>query len=94
MVRDTVGSDATPPNSSGSARSNAISARQSPPNASDTARSISTFAGSCLANGDRHADNPADSSRPSPDTRTVSVSSTPPADDTTPLPAVSTRTDG
>jgi len=34
------------------------------------------------------------STRPSPDTRTVSVSSTPPADDTTPLPAPSTRTDG
>jgi len=52
--RDTVGSEATEPNSSGAPRSSATSARQSPPRASVTARSTSTFAGSCRANGFRH----------------------------------------
>lgn len=36
ISRDTVGSDATRPNTAGSARSTATSARQSPPRASDT----------------------------------------------------------
>ena len=45
IVRDTVGSEATGPNSAGSARSSAISARQSPPSASVTAKSSTILAG-------------------------------------------------
>ena len=49
IVRDTVGSEATGPNTPGSDRSSAMSARQSPPSASVTARSSTTLAGSCTA---------------------------------------------
>jgi len=51
IVRDTVGSEATGPNTPGSARSAATSARQSPPTARVTARSHTTLVGSCLAVG-------------------------------------------
>jgi hypothetical protein len=54
----------------------------------------STFAGSCVAVGARHDVSASDNPVSSPDTRTVSVSSSLPADDTTPRPAVSTTTDG
>jgi hypothetical protein len=46
IVRDTVGSEATSPNTVGSARSSAMSAKQSPPSASDIARSQITLPGS------------------------------------------------
>ena len=82
-VRDTVGSEATRPNTPGSARSTAISARQSPPTASVSARSSRTFAGSCTAYRGRHG--PARPTTPGRDrpSRAVSVSSTAPACDTT-----------
>jgi hypothetical protein len=94
IVRDTVGSEATSPNTAGSPRSTATSARQSPPNARATARSHTTLAGSCRANGLRHGANARDNSAPSLLARTASASSTPPARDTTPEPAASTRTQG
>ena len=47
--RDTTGSEATGPNSSGCARSIATSARQSPPSARATARSVMIFPGLCTA---------------------------------------------
>ncbi len=56
-----------------------MSARQSPPNANDTTRSSTTLAGSWTAVGFRHRFNADDSSDPSPLSRMVSVSSTPPA---------------
>ena len=43
--RDTTGSEATGPNSSGCARSTATSARQSPPSANATTRSVTIFPG-------------------------------------------------
>lgn len=46
MVRESVGSEATGPNTAGSARTAARSEQVSPPNASVNARSISTLAGS------------------------------------------------
>ena len=94
IVRDTVGSEATSPNTPGSARSNAISARQSPPSPSATARSSSTFAGSCTAVGRRQRASPADSAQSRPDARIVAVSSAPPACETTPRPAPLTRMGG
>ena len=48
------------------------------PRSSMTARSNTTFPGSCTANGFRQYDSPATSTRPSPDTRTVSDNNTPP----------------
>jgi hypothetical protein len=85
----TVGSEATDPNRAGSARSNAMSARQSPPTASASAKSSSTFAGSCTASRSRHGSNPLDSARSSPTLAMVSVSSLVPAWDTTVVAAVS-----
>ena len=52
--RETTGSEATGPNSSGCARSIATSARQSPPSASATARSVTIFPGLCTARAGRH----------------------------------------
>ena len=86
IVRDTVGSDATSPNTAGSARSSATSARQSPPRASVTARSVTTLPGSWIAIGLRHRASAVDNARSSPAARTVSTSATPPACDTTPTP--------
>jgi hypothetical protein len=94
LVRETVGSEATNPNTAGSARTTAMSARQSPPSPRATARSSSTFAGSWMANGLRHGASGADSAASRPDARIVAVSSAPPAHETTPLPAPSTRTRG
>ena len=94
IVRETVGSEATSPNTPGSARSNPMSAGQSPPNPSVIARSVTTLAGSWIARGLRQGANPAASNRSSPEILTASVNSDPPACDTTPLPAPSTRTRG
>ena len=90
MVRDTVGSEATNPYTPGSPRSTATSARQSPPRPRVTARSQSTLAGSCTANGRRQPASAWDKARSNPTTRMVSVSSSPPACDTTTDPATST----
>ena len=49
--RETIGSEATGPNSSGCERSIATSARQSPPSASATVRSVRIFPGPCTAQG-------------------------------------------
>jgi hypothetical protein len=94
IVRDTVGSEATRPNTDGSARSSATSARQSPPSASVTARSVITFAGSCRAVGLRHGASTADNAVSTPHARTVSTRATPPACDATPVPDVSAWTRG
>jgi hypothetical protein len=56
-----------------------MSARQSPPNAKVTATSKMILAGSWTAVGLRQGTNAADSPEPSPLSRMVSVSSTPPA---------------
>jgi hypothetical protein len=83
MVRDTVGSEATNPYTAGSARTRAMSARQSPPSASVTARSAITLPGSWIAKGSRQRASVFDSSRSSPTAWIVSVSTSPPACDTT-----------
>ena len=90
--RDTTGSDATGPASSGCSRSTAISARQSPPSATAAARSATIFPGSCTARGARHRASPSDRPRPRPVTRIVSHSRTAPAWDTRPFPSDDTAT--
>lgn len=65
--RETTGSKATGPYSSGSARSTATSARQSPPGATATARSATTFPGSWMERSRRHRARPSD--RPAPQAR-------------------------
>jgi hypothetical protein len=93
-ARDTVGSEATAPNTPGSPRRTAMSARQSPPSASVTARSLTILAGSWAANGLRHGPSAPDRARSRPTARTVSVNAAAPAWDTTPDPPASTRTRG
>jgi hypothetical protein len=85
--RDTVGSEAMGPNSSGDERDPAISARQSPPNASANARSATFLPGSCADPGRRHRSNPTDRPRSRPETRNVSASSRPPVWQTIPDPS-------
>ena len=65
--RDTTGSDATGPASSGCSRSTAMSARQSPPSATAAARSAMILPGSCTARGARHRGRPCDRPRPRPE---------------------------
>jgi hypothetical protein len=90
MQRDTVGSEATGPNSCGCARSPATSARQSPPIARLIARSGTILPGSCRANGRRHRASVALNAASSPTAVAVRVSSTPPAPETTLRPDPST----
>lgn len=92
MRRETVGSEATGPNSSGSARSIATSDRQSPPSATARARSSRILPESCTARGLRHGSRAAESAASRPVRRTVSTSSTPPACETNPLPPPDPRT--
>jgi hypothetical protein len=80
--RETVASDATGPYTPGSQRANATSAKQSPPAATAKAASSRIFAGSWNANGLRHRASACDKAPPSPETRTASVNSAPPARDT------------
>jgi hypothetical protein len=94
IVRDTVGSEATGPNTRGSARSTATSARQSPPSARVSARSVITLPGSCRAIGLHHGASAIDSPRPRPAARAASTSTTAPLCDTTPDPFESTWTRG
>lgn len=94
ISRDTVGSEATRPNTAGSARTVAMSARQSPPRATAIARSPTIFPGSWIAVGRHHRPSAADSARSSPTLAIVATSSVAPAFDTTPVPAVSTFNDG
>ena len=89
IARDTVGSEATNPYTPGSARTRAMSARQSPPKARVTARSTTTLPGSWMASGGRHLASPRDSAWSSPTARIVSVNTSPPAWDTTIEPVVS-----
>ena len=79
MARERVGSEATGPNTAGSARTAARSEQVSPPNASVNARSRSTFAGSCRASCGRHGASASLNATSSPAVRTVEVNSTPPA---------------
>jgi hypothetical protein len=92
--RDTVGSDATAPNTAGSARSTPISAKQSPPTASATTRSSTILPGSWLLIGLRHGVNASDNTPLSPVRCAVPSSATAPACDTTPDPRRSTTSDG
>jgi len=80
-VRDTVGSEATRPDTAGCARSTATSARQSPPNASAPARSRITLPGSWTAVNGRHGPSARDNPRSSPVARAAWTNSTPPADE-------------
>jgi len=59
ISRETVGSEATGPNTPGSARSMPTSARQSPPSVTARATSSRIFPGSCTARGRRHGANAA-----------------------------------
>ncbi len=79
-VRDTVGSEATRPNTRGCARSPAMSARQSPPNTSAPARSRTTLPGSCTAVSGRHRPSARDNPRSNPVARAACTNNTPPAD--------------
>jgi hypothetical protein len=90
ISRDTTGSEATGPNSSGCARSTATSARQSPPSASATTRSVTIFPGSCTARFARHRASPDDRPCARPASRAVCTSSSPPAPDTIPNPSADT----
>lgn len=92
--RETVGSEATGPKTPGSARSAAMSARQSPPRASAIARSQTIFPGSWTAFGCRRRASAVDRAWPRPVAVTVVVSSTAPACQTTPAPVVSSVNDG
>jgi hypothetical protein len=94
ISRDTVGSGATSPKTSGAARSCATSARQSPPTAKLTARSSSTLPGSCSAVGRRHDPSASDSAVASPTVCAVRNSSTAPAFGTTLEPCPSTARAG
>jgi len=92
--RDTVASEATDPNTPGSSRRSATSARQSPPNATATARSSRILPGSWMANGLRHGANAADNPAARPVFSAVRSNAMAPACDTTPRPVVSTDNDG
>ncbi len=92
--RDTVGSEATDPNTPGSSRSRATSARQSPPNATATARSSTILPESWVAKGLRHGDSAAESPAVKPVFSAVRNNVIAPACDTTPVPVVSTDSDG
>ena len=94
ISRDTVGSDATGPNTPGWARNTAISAAASPPNATATARSPTIFPGSWTASGRRHGPSRFDSSRDSPLRRAVSTSNVAPACDTSDSPPAITDSHG
>jgi hypothetical protein len=94
ISRDTVGSDATDPNTPGSVRSIAISAKQSPPMASAIARSQTIFPGSWLANGLRHGASAADSAVDKPVACAARANATAPACDTTPRPVADANNDG
>src|ERR1035437_10226863 len=94
ISRGTVRSDAPRPNTAGSSRRIAMSARQSPPSATATARSSRIFPGSCVARGLRHEVSAYDSAVLSPAFSAVRsrVSALP--CDTTPVPVVATDSVG
>ncbi|MGY3677790.1 hypothetical protein ACVWXU_001413 [Streptomyces sp. TE33382] len=94
MRRETVGSEATGPNTAGSDRSTATSARQSPPSATARATSSRVLPGPCTARAFRHGVSAPDIAVSNPALRTVSTSSTPPACETTARPPPSVRTHG
>src|SRR5699024_2192213 len=79
---------------SGSAGTEATSARQSPPGARASAASSRTLPGSCCANGRRPGAEAAERAWSRPVARTVSVSNTPPACPTPDTGATSTCTRG
>jgi hypothetical protein len=87
---DTVGSEATGPNTSGAARSCATSARQSPPIAKLTARSSTILPGSWRASGRRHGANASLNAPVSPTACAVCSSTVAPACGTTLDPSPST----
>ncbi len=92
ISRDTVGSEATGPNSSGWARTIATSARQSPPRAIAAARSSTTLPGSCAARAARHRANTWVNDRSNPVARAVSASSVAPAEEINDAPPAANRT--
>lgn len=92
--RDTVGSEATSPNTPGWAHSTATSAAQSPPSATATTRSSTILPGSWIANGRRQGRSRHDSSRDSPAPRAVAISSDPPACETNDSPPTITDNHG
>ena len=91
---ETVGSEATGPNTAGSARNMPTSARQSPPSATASATSSRILPGSCTVRGFRQGTSAADIAASRPDLPIVSTNSTAPACETTPRPPPSTRTRG
>jgi len=94
ITRETVGSDATMPNTPGWARSRAMSAAQSPPSATVMARSTKIFAGSWMVRERRHGRTPADRCRSRPVIRAVWASNTPPAVEIIDSPPATTGSQG
>ena len=90
--RLTVGSEATAPNSSGWARTTAMSARQSPPSAIATARSNTVLPGSWTDRAARHGAKPSDKAVASPLPRAVDSNIAAPAEEISDSPPDSTRT--
>ena len=93
-MRETVGSEATGPNTAGCSRSTAMSARQSPPSATAIARSTTVLPGSCTAKGFRHGANDSDNLLVNPILSAVRSSRTAPAWDTIEVPVASADNDG
>ena len=93
---ETVGSEATRPNTAGSARSNPMSARQSPAIATLIAKSSRILPASSTAHCFRHGDNAADNARSNPifpavATRTPHRPERPPASRSCPLSTTDTN---
>ena len=93
-TRETVGSEATGPNTAGCARTAATSDRQSPPSAIAVATSRNTLPGSCTPRSRRHGDSAEDKPRSRPATRAASRSSNAPEDDTSDSRPESRTNDG
>ena len=86
---ETVGSEATRPNTPGWARSTAMSHAASPPNATAIPRSVTNFPGSCTASGLRHR--PATGSAARPDRCARGLDQQPDWVSTTPQTVLSRR---
>ena len=92
--RDTVGSEATRPNTPGWARSTATSQAASPPSATAIARSATIFPGSWVASGLRHGPSNRTNCPDRPLRRAVSTNNTPPACETSDSPPMITDSQG
>lgn len=94
ISRDTVGSEATTPNTPASARTTDRSAAQSPPRATEIARSNAILPGLWVARGLCHGDSAFDNPLTRPTLSAVRTNTTAPACDTTFDPSPSADSDG